>query len=70
MKQDADAIMNYIQNEPMINSTTVFLQGRSLGGAVAMYAAVKYPWLFRGVIIENTFTSMGAMVDKVMFIAG
>ena len=70
LKEDADAIMNYIQNEPLINSTTVFIQGRSLGGAVAMYTAVKYHWFFRGVIIENTFTSMGAMVDKVMFIAG
>ena len=34
-----------------------------------MYTAVKYPWMFRGIILENTFTSMGDMVDKVMFFA-
>lgn len=47
----------------MINKELVFCLGRSLGGAVALYTASKYPHLFRGVIIENSFTSMSAMVD-------
>lgn len=43
--------------------------GRSLGGAVSMYTAAKYPHLFRGVILENTFTSIPDMVDELFFFA-
>jgi fermentation-respiration switch protein FrsA (DUF1100 family) len=67
LKLDADAIVDYVNNEPMINKQTVFIQGRSLGGAVALYTAAKYPHMFRGVIVENTFTSMSDMVDVVFF---
>lgn len=66
LKKDADAIVNYLQTEQKINQRSIFIQGRSLGGAVTLYTASKYPDLFRGVIAENTFTSMSAMVDKVM----
>ena len=52
-------------NEPQINKSLVYLQGRSLGGAVALYTADKYPKLFRGLIIENTFTSISDMVDEI-----
>lgn len=40
--------------------------GRSLGGAVAISLAQKFPDLVAGVIIENTFLSVGAMVDVLM----
>jgi hypothetical protein len=41
-----------------------------LGGAVALYGADQYKELgFRGVIIENSFTSMSEIVDKVFRIA-
>jgi fermentation-respiration switch protein FrsA (DUF1100 family) len=33
---------------------------------VAIYTAAQYPNLFRGVIIENTFTSMSDMVDHLL----
>jgi fermentation-respiration switch protein FrsA (DUF1100 family) len=33
---------------------------------VTIHTASKYPNLFKGVIVENTFTSMSAMVDQVM----
>lgn len=54
-------------NEDYINKDTVFLQGRSLGGAVAIHTITKYPHIFRGLIIENTFTSIPDMVDKIFF---
>jgi pimeloyl-ACP methyl ester carboxylesterase len=41
----------------------LFLIGRSLGGAVAAYAASLDPNLFDGLILENTFTSISDMVD-------
>ena len=34
-----------------------------------MYTAAKYPSLFRGVILENTFTSISDMVDELFFFA-
>lgn len=37
--------------------------GKSLGGAVATYAAHKDPSLFSGLILENTFTSIADMTD-------
>jgi pimeloyl-ACP methyl ester carboxylesterase len=40
--------------------------GRSLGGAVAVSLAHRHPDLVAGVIMENTFLSVGAMVDVLM----
>ncbi len=37
IKQDADAIVEYVQKEDMINKDLIFCFGRSLGGAVAIY---------------------------------
>jgi pimeloyl-ACP methyl ester carboxylesterase len=42
----------------------MILMGRSLGGALAIHVASKYPDLFRCMIIENTFTSISDMVDE------
>jgi len=51
-----------------IDTKKVYLHGRSLGGAVAIYAAthVKEGKQIRGVILENTFTCMSDMVDAVL----
>ena len=49
-----------LKNSPMMAF------GRSLGGAVAVALAQRYPKLISGVIIENTFLSVGAMVDVLM----
>jgi pimeloyl-ACP methyl ester carboxylesterase len=40
--------------------------GRSLGGAVAISLAERFPTLVAGVIVENTFLSIDAMVDHLM----
>jgi pimeloyl-ACP methyl ester carboxylesterase len=40
--------------------------GRSLGGAVAISLAHRFPDLVAGVVVENTFLSVGAMVDVLM----
>lgn len=42
------------------------MHGRSLGGAVGIYSVTNletYP--VKGIIIENTFTSISDMVDKI-----
>eukprot|EP00347_Sterkiella_histriomuscorum_P019586 403341064 len=69
LQKDAHAIVDFIQNSPLIDKSQLILQGRSLGGAVAIYMASQYPTLFRGMIVENTFTSMGDMVDHLLFFA-
>lgn len=40
--------------------------GRSLGGAVSFYLAQRFPHLVQGIIVENTFSSISAMVDILM----
>lgn len=41
------------------------MQGRSLGGAVSIYLSNKYENVFKGIIIESTFTSIADMVDRI-----
>jgi abhydrolase domain-containing protein 13 len=70
IKLDADAIVNHLNKlieGNQIDKSSVFILGRSLGGAVAIHTVEKYPHLFRGAIIENTFTSISDMVDIIFF---
>ena len=69
LKIDGEAISkfafeyNEISNN-YIDKNNIYLFGRSLGGAVAIYVAVKCNFHFKGIIIENTFSSMGDLVDS------
>lgn len=77
LKLDGQAIMRYVQNHPDIDPTNVFLFGRSLGGAVT-FATAQYAQensngkganninALKGIIVENTFTSIPDMVDQLM----
>lgn len=65
--RDADAVMKYVFTEAPIDKSKVFLFGRSLGGAASLYSAWRFKEFFiRGMIVENTFTSMSDVVDHVM----
>jgi fermentation-respiration switch protein FrsA (DUF1100 family) len=62
---DARATMEHVFEELPIDHTRVFVFGRSLGGAVAIYAAgLDFP--IAGIILENTFTNIADMVNAVM----
>ena len=52
--------------ERYVDREQVFLFGRSLGGAIAARVALDMTLPFKGIIIENTFTTLGDLVD-VMF---
>jgi pimeloyl-ACP methyl ester carboxylesterase len=69
LKLDAEAALRFISKHPRIDSSRIFLFGRSLGGAVsfhlAQYAERKDIPL-AGVIVENTFLSISHMVDHLM----
>ena len=49
-----------------LTNSPIVAFGRSLGGAVSVYLAEKFPEKVAGVVLENTFLSVGAMVDKLM----
>ena len=67
---DGDAVGHFVfEDEEVgryVDKNQVFLFGRSLGGAVAASVALDKSLPFKGVIIENTFTTLGDLVD-IMF---
>ena len=74
LKLDAEAAYQFLLNAESsnidIDTSKIFVFGRSLGGAVAFHLA-KYGELsinkpLRGIIVENTFTSISKMVDQLM----
>ena len=66
IKTDAEAVLDFVINHPQVDPTKVFIFGRSLGGAVAFHVAEYAERNNRplaGIIVENTFESIGHMVD-------
>jgi len=73
LKMDADAIIQFLKKPPAafrgtFDPNLVFLQGRSLGGAVAIYMGHRSPEVFKGLIIENSFTSISDMAEKILIV--
>lgn len=69
LRLDAEAALAFCQSHPRIDPQQIFLFGRSLGGAVAFHLAnyaQRHKIPLAGVIAENTFTSISAMVDHLM----
>lgn len=65
LQLDARAIANYVQNSSKIDKKRVFLIGRSLGGGVGIHLLSDLNGtVFRGAIIENTWTTMSEMADQ------
>jgi pimeloyl-ACP methyl ester carboxylesterase len=61
---DADAALAHLATRPDIDPTRIVVFGRSLGGAVAIATAARYPGVVRGLIVENTFSSIYSLVDS------
>lgn len=66
LQKDCKAVIKYATTNINTDPTNIFVLGRSLGGAVAIYSAFIAQDLLRGIIIENTFTSMNDLVDEVL----
>jgi len=66
LSMDADAALEYVLAHKDLDSTKVFAFGRSIGGAVAFSLASRHEDALRGVIVENTFLSINAMIDTVL----
>ena len=61
LQRDVDALMDWVTSRPDYAAKRTLLFGRSLGGAVAIYAAVRHKGTYKAMIVENTFTSIEAM---------
>jgi len=64
--EDAKAAWNYLQNIHRIQPQNVLLYGESLGGAIALDLAVRYPKA-GGLIMQSSFTSMGEAIQSRSF---
>jgi pimeloyl-ACP methyl ester carboxylesterase len=49
-----------------LDKSRLFVLGRSIGGAVALHLAASRPGVLAGLILENTFTAIGDLVDILM----
>ncbi|CAM9570354.1 unnamed protein product, partial [Discosporangium mesarthrocarpum] len=65
---DAEASLQALRDDPKsgVDPEKVVVFGRSLGGAVALAAATRFPDLVKAVVVENTFLSISHMVDEVL----
>lgn len=60
--RDIEAVVDYIKNEKDYSEQQIILYGRSLGGAIASYAATKYN--VGGLVIDSTFKNLKSMVSE------
>lgn len=74
LKKDADAIMDFIADPSVnqeigakLNSKMVFVHGKGLGAAMAIYMAHEREHLWQGLIAENAFTTVRDVVDHRYF---
>ena len=65
IKMDAKAVMEHVFKKKEVDGKRLLILGRSLGGAVGTYIASAFPQYVRGLILENTFTSIPDMVDAI-----
>ena len=66
IEKDALAIMRFVFQMPGIAKDRIYLHGRSLGGAVAIFAQANSTFKAKGIIIENTFTSINDIASQFM----
>jgi fermentation-respiration switch protein FrsA (DUF1100 family) len=66
LQLDAKASLDWVFQSPLVDPRQVFIFGRSLGGAVAIYVAntLQSKHSIKGLIIENTFTSINDVVNS------
>lgn len=64
MKIDAQTALNYVLDHSILKDTKLFAYGQSIGGAVAIDIVARNQSRFAGLIIENTFLSIRALIPK------
>jgi len=65
--RDIDAVLCHLRTSGDVDPENIYVFGRSLGGAVAVRGAVgSERGTVRGLVLENTFTCVADMVDRLM----
>ncbi len=63
IRLDSQAAYDTVMNQPGVSIDSLFIFGRSLGGAFAAYTASRNP--AAGLILESTFTNAVDIADKI-----
>jgi fermentation-respiration switch protein FrsA (DUF1100 family) len=66
LELDAEAVLEYALGLPTINPKKLYIYGKSLGGAVALSVATKVQDKVLGLVLENSFTSLAAVISQHM----
>jgi len=66
LRLDAQTALDYITADPFLSQTPIILYGQSIGGAVAIDLASRNPSKIRAIILENTFTSLPALIPSAL----
>jgi fermentation-respiration switch protein FrsA (DUF1100 family) len=66
MTSDALEVLDWLLQRPEVDAKKIFVLGRSIGGAVAVHLAKSRQQKLAGLILENTFTRIGDLVDILM----
>lgn len=64
--RDAQAALDHLLTRTDIDRNKIVVFGRSLGGAVAVYLTSANPGKIKGLVLENTFTSVEDMVGQML----
>ncbi|MEM7552562.1 MAG: alpha/beta fold hydrolase [Cyanobacteria bacterium P01_A01_bin.84] len=60
--EDANIAWNYLVAKQGISPNQIFIYGHSLGGAIAINLALRYPQA-AGLIVESSFTSISQIIE-------
>ncbi|KAJ2459083.1 bem46 protein, variant [Coemansia sp. RSA 2424] len=66
IKTDALTALEFIRSHPLTANTKLVAYGQSLGGAVAIDIVAANEPEFAGIILENTFLSIGKLIPSVL----
>ncbi|VEU20883.1 DEKNAAC101781 [Brettanomyces naardenensis] len=70
LKVDADTAMEFVGKHSQLSESSLVCYGRSIGGAVAIYIAYKFPDQVSGLILDNTFLSIPKVIPYIFPVLG
>ncbi|KAI8393543.1 Alpha/Beta hydrolase protein [Radiomyces spectabilis] len=66
LRIDAQTMLDFVKNHPILKDTRLIAYGQSIGGAVAIDLVSRNEDVFSGLILENTFLSLPKMIPHVL----
>ncbi|CAO0799289.1 unnamed protein product [Mucor circinelloides] len=66
LKIDAQTMLDYVREHPILQHTPLVAYGQSIGGAVAIDLVSRNEDSFSGLMVENTFLSLPKLIPTVM----